>query len=426
MGIRARGTRGRDYPWGEESPEHGVLRANVWQGRFPADDTGTDGYRGTSRPPAILRTATASTTWQETCGSGRATGTVPTPTCARPAVAGDRPARTERGDWIPASPPFRSASFGAAPISAAPRTARATVRRRAPIRARRELLAHRLPLRRRRALITAGTERVRGRAPGHDVSATARSVEVPQGLAHLPKGERGDLNPHGCLAHRILNPARLPVPTLSLGFLIPATRCGLKGFRFHRVPHSTSPTICGHVVRRCDRAHLRHPRRGSLSVSVEISATLWPRWLTLIPSSRWTAPSSTVRRLHRRQGRHDPTPHSRAERWLTRCEPAGGLRWTDAASDRGGMLPLSFEIEAATLARRCRSSARRRRARSMRRCASSRRCAPGRVAARPSGYGGRVFDPDTRWARQVPTALGPRSPRDGSTEFAAPDHGRST
>jgi hypothetical protein len=27
--------------------------------------------------------------------------------------------------------------------------------------------------------------------------------------------ERGDLNPHGCLAHRILNPARLPIPPLS-------------------------------------------------------------------------------------------------------------------------------------------------------------------------------------------------------------------
>ena len=31
----------------------------------------------------------------------------------------------------------------------------------------------------------------------------------------LEKCERGDLNPHGCLAHRILNPARLPFPPLS-------------------------------------------------------------------------------------------------------------------------------------------------------------------------------------------------------------------
>ena len=42
------GLEGATYPWGEESPEHGVLRANVWQGPFPAEDTGTDGYRGTS------------------------------------------------------------------------------------------------------------------------------------------------------------------------------------------------------------------------------------------------------------------------------------------------------------------------------------------------------------------------------------------
>ena len=36
-------------------------------------------------------------------------------------------------------------------------------------------------------------------------------------IATLKRGkcERGDLNPHGCLAHRILNPARLPVPPLS-------------------------------------------------------------------------------------------------------------------------------------------------------------------------------------------------------------------
>ena len=34
-------------------------------------------------------------------------------------------------------------------------------------------------------------------------------------FTELEKCERGDLNPHGCLAHRILNPARLPIPPLS-------------------------------------------------------------------------------------------------------------------------------------------------------------------------------------------------------------------
>ena len=39
----------------------------------------------------------------------------------------------------------------------------------------------------------------------------------PWQIADLKRGkcERGDLNPHGCLAHRILNPARLPIPPLS-------------------------------------------------------------------------------------------------------------------------------------------------------------------------------------------------------------------
>ena len=42
-------------------------------------------------------------------------------------------------------------------------------------------------------------------------------IAIPFNVATLrkPKCERGDLNPHGCLAHRILNPARLPVPPLS-------------------------------------------------------------------------------------------------------------------------------------------------------------------------------------------------------------------
>lgn len=44
-----------------------------------------------------------------------------------------------------------------------------------------------------------------------------RKVSKPRKVATLRRGkcERGDLNPHGCLAHRILSPARLPVPPLS-------------------------------------------------------------------------------------------------------------------------------------------------------------------------------------------------------------------
>src|SRR5262245_60013175 len=37
-------------------------------------------------------------------------------------------------------------------------------------------------------------------------------------IPRISRCERGDLNPHGCLVHRILNPARLPIPPLSRGF----------------------------------------------------------------------------------------------------------------------------------------------------------------------------------------------------------------
>ncbi|MFL5962244.1 MAG: formylglycine-generating enzyme family protein [Gaiellaceae bacterium] len=40
------GVPGRTFPWGEELTPDGVHRCNVWQGSFPAEDTGEDGYRG--------------------------------------------------------------------------------------------------------------------------------------------------------------------------------------------------------------------------------------------------------------------------------------------------------------------------------------------------------------------------------------------
>lgn len=35
------------WPWGDEREPEGVHRMNVWQGSFPDDDTGADGWRGT-------------------------------------------------------------------------------------------------------------------------------------------------------------------------------------------------------------------------------------------------------------------------------------------------------------------------------------------------------------------------------------------
>lgn len=34
------------YPWGNEDPEQGKPKANTWQGKFPAEDTGWDGFKG--------------------------------------------------------------------------------------------------------------------------------------------------------------------------------------------------------------------------------------------------------------------------------------------------------------------------------------------------------------------------------------------
>jgi sulfatase modifying factor 1 len=41
------GLVGRPFPWGDELEPGGEHRMNVWQGTFPADDTGADGWRGT-------------------------------------------------------------------------------------------------------------------------------------------------------------------------------------------------------------------------------------------------------------------------------------------------------------------------------------------------------------------------------------------
>jgi formylglycine-generating enzyme required for sulfatase activity len=40
------GVPGRTFPWGEELMANGTHLCNVWQGSFPTDDTGEDGYRG--------------------------------------------------------------------------------------------------------------------------------------------------------------------------------------------------------------------------------------------------------------------------------------------------------------------------------------------------------------------------------------------
>lgn len=42
------GLEGQLYPWGNELTPGGKHRCNIWQGSFPKEDTGADGYRGTA------------------------------------------------------------------------------------------------------------------------------------------------------------------------------------------------------------------------------------------------------------------------------------------------------------------------------------------------------------------------------------------
>jgi formylglycine-generating enzyme required for sulfatase activity len=42
------GLEGRRYPWGDELTPDGEHRCNIWQGEFPEENTGDDGYLGTA------------------------------------------------------------------------------------------------------------------------------------------------------------------------------------------------------------------------------------------------------------------------------------------------------------------------------------------------------------------------------------------
>jgi formylglycine-generating enzyme len=42
------GLEQRIYPWGDELTPNGEHRCNIWQGRFPVNNTAEDGYRGTA------------------------------------------------------------------------------------------------------------------------------------------------------------------------------------------------------------------------------------------------------------------------------------------------------------------------------------------------------------------------------------------
>ncbi len=67
---------GKPFPWGGELAPGGVWRCNVWQGTFPTEDTGEDGYRGTAPVDAYAPTAFGlrcmiGNVWEWTDGAAR-------------------------------------------------------------------------------------------------------------------------------------------------------------------------------------------------------------------------------------------------------------------------------------------------------------------------------------------------------------------
>lgn len=42
------GLKGKIYAWGDKDPYQGAAPANIWQGQFPRQDTGADGFKGAS------------------------------------------------------------------------------------------------------------------------------------------------------------------------------------------------------------------------------------------------------------------------------------------------------------------------------------------------------------------------------------------
>ncbi len=72
------GLEGKRFAWGDEFRPGGKYMANTFQGHFPDKSAPEDGYRAVRRSRRFRPTRTASTTWPETCGSGRATGTAST------------------------------------------------------------------------------------------------------------------------------------------------------------------------------------------------------------------------------------------------------------------------------------------------------------------------------------------------------------
>jgi formylglycine-generating enzyme len=96
------GLDGATYTWGEDFAPRGRMMANTWQGRFPWENLGTDGYEGTSPverfpPNGFGLYDMAGNVWEWTTDPFEASPTS-SPCCAPQAPAADRfPSKVIKG-----------------------------------------------------------------------------------------------------------------------------------------------------------------------------------------------------------------------------------------------------------------------------------------------------------------------------------------
>ena len=69
------GLKGKEYIWGDEHEPEGKIMANIWQGRFPRENTEKDGYYSTAPVGKYPPNAYGYTTWAATFGNGARIGT---------------------------------------------------------------------------------------------------------------------------------------------------------------------------------------------------------------------------------------------------------------------------------------------------------------------------------------------------------------
>src|SRR4029453_7551519 len=107
--------------------------------------------------------------------------------------------------------------------------------------------------------------------------------------------ERGDLNPHGCLAHRILNPARLPVPPLSRALGHSSKVLPAQGFAVVRTAGARRP-MARYALEVCPAASRRGTGYFLPLDPIEGTAGVVPRWRARYSSRRAAASACTASR----------------------------------------------------------------------------------------------------------------------------------